>query len=278
MKSSLAAMTCACERFITAYPDHQGSIAFLITSDEEGTAINGTQKVVQELLKRKETITWCIVGEASSEKQFGDVIKVGRRGSLNGVLTIQGKQGHIAYPLKADNPIHKSLAALDELSKTQWDQGNAYFPPTSLQISNIHAGTGANNVIPGFLEVVFNFRYSTEVSAELLQQQVHEILDRHALRYDLAWQLSGKPFLSPIGDLYAATDQAIRKVANVQPSPATTGGTSDGRFIIDTGCELLEIGPMNESIHQINEHITLAELDLLTEVYYEVMVTLLGNN
>lgn len=275
MKSSLAAMVCACERFIHDYPDHSGSIGFLITSDEEGKAVDGTRYVVDKLIERKEKITYCVVGEASSENQFGDMIKVGRRGSLNGVLTVHGKQGHVAYPHKADNPIHKSLAALDELVKTRWDEGNKHFPPTSLQISDIHSGTNANNVIPNDLKAFFNFRFSNEVSAEELRQQVHAILDKHHFKYDLEWQLSGEPFLSHLGSLLEATKSAIKKITGKETEPSTTGGTSDGRFIIRTGCEILEVGPINASIHKIDEHIALDELELLTQVYQQILMGLL---
>lgn len=276
MKSSLAAMVSACEQFINDYPNHKGSIAFLITSDEEGNATHGTKRVVEELIARKEKINWCIVGEASSEEQFGDIIKIGRRGSLNGKLIIHGKQGHIAYPHKADNPIPKSMLAIHELTHTVWDKGNEYFQPTSFQISNIHSGTGANNVIPSFLEVIFNFRFSTAVTPDQLKKQVHEILDKHNLTYDLDWHLSGEPFLSKVGELLKASTKAIEKVAGIKPEPTTGGGTSDARFIVKTGCEILEIGPNNHSIHQIDEHIKIEELELLTQVYYEVLVELLA--
>ncbi len=275
MKSSLAAMVCSCEIFLKKYPNHKGSIAFLITSDEEGQAIHGTRYVVNQLLQRKEKITWCIVGEASSENQFGDIVKIGRRGSLNGSLIIHGEQGHIAYPQKASNPIHRSLRALDELCKTLWDQGNDYFPPSSFQISNLHAGTGRNNVIPGSLEVLFNFRFSSDVTPDQLQQRVHEILDNYGLQYTLQWQVSGDPFISELGDLFTATSKAIEKIMGIKPHPSTTGGTSDGRFITKMGCEIVEVGPINESIHKINENITLEELNMLTQVYYEIMVSLL---
>lgn len=277
MKSSLAAMICACEKFIELHPNHKGSIAFLITSDEEGPSTHGTKLVVEKLLTRNEKITWCIVGEASSEKSFGDVIKIGRRGSLNGKLVIHGKQGHIAYPQIADNPIHKSALALNELSTTIWDQGNEYFPPTSFQISNIHAGTGTTNVIPGFLEIIFNFRFSNAVTADELKDRVQQILAQHHLPYDLDWQVSGDPFLSQEGPLFKASCQAIEKVTGLKTRASTDGGTSDGRFIIKTGCELLEIGPINQSIHQIDEHIIVKDLELLMQVYYEVLVNLLVN-
>lgn len=275
MKSSLAAMICACEDFLRDHPNHKGSIGFLITSDEEGPAVFGTKYVVDKLVERKEQITYCVVGEASSETQFGDTIKVGRRGTLNGVLKIHGKQGHVAYPHKADNPIHKSLSALDELSKTKWDNGNEHFPPTSFQISNIHSGTHANNVIPNHLDTAFNFRFSNEVTAEQLKQQVHTILDKHNFKYDLEWQESGTPFLSKSGHLLDKTIQAIEKIARIKTKPSTTGGTSDGRFIIKTGCELLEVGPINDSIHKIDEHISVEELDLLTQVYQQILIGLL---
>lgn len=274
MKSSLAAMVCATERLVARYPNHEGSIGFLITSDEEGPAIEGTARVVAELIKRQEKITWCIVGEASSEQQFGDVVKVGRRGSLSGKLIIHGKQGHIAYPKKADNPIHKSLKALLALTTTIWGSGDKYFPATSFQISNIHAGTGANNVIPGQLVIDFNFRYGSANSAELLMQEVHSILDAQCLNYELQWAPSSQPFLSKLGKLYAASCQAIQKVTSLDPRPATDGGTSDGRFIIKTGCEVIEIGPINEPIHQVNEYIAVNDLESLTNVYYEILVSL----
>ncbi|MBA2654413.1 MAG: succinyl-diaminopimelate desuccinylase [Gammaproteobacteria bacterium] len=276
MKSSLAAMVCACEQFIEENPRYSGSIAFLITSDEEGPSTDGTKRVVAELLKRNENINWCIVGEASSENKFGDVIKVGRRGSLNGTLKIHGKQGHIAYPQKADNPIHKSLAALNELTQIQWDQGNEYFPPTSFQISNLHSSSGATNVIPGELEAIFNFRFGTPSTVDGLKQQVLSTLNKHGLKYDIDWKYSGEPFFSQPGELFNAATAAIEKVAQIKPRPSTDGGTSDGRFIFKTGCEILEIGPINQSIHQINEHINVKDLDLLTQVYYEILTALLA--
>lgn len=276
MKSSLAAMVCACEDFIKANPQHQGSIGFLITSDEEGPSIHGTKHVVQELLQRNEKIDWCIVGEASSQDKLGDIVKVGRRGSLGGTLIIHGKQGHIAYPHKAINPIHQGLAALDQLSKTIWDTGNDFFPPTSFQISNIHAGTGANNVIPHHLEVAFNFRFSTATNAQELKHKVHTLLDSHQLNYSIEWHESGEPFLSKLGSLFTATSHAVKKIVGISPTPATDGGTSDGRFIFKTGCEILELGPNNDSIHKIDEHINIQELDLLTLLYKEIMTSLLG--
>lgn len=275
MKSALAAMVVACERFVAEHPGHHGSIAFLITSDEEGPSINGTVKVIDTLEARQEKITWCLVGEPSSSQQLGDVIKNGRRGSLNGNLTILGKQGHVAYPHLASNPIHLALPALTVLSQAEWDQGNAFFPATSFQISNIQSGTGATNVIPANLEVLFNFRFSTEVTAEQLKQRTHEILDRHGLRYELTWTLSGQPFLTAEGELVAAAQQAIRQVTGLTTELSTGGGTSDGRFIAPTGAQVLELGVLNASIHQIDEHVNVADLEPLTEIYQQILTQLL---
>jgi succinyl-diaminopimelate desuccinylase len=274
MKSSLAAMVCACEQFILDYPDHKGSIAFLITSDEEGKAIHGTRHVIDKLLERNEKITWCIVGEASSEEMFGDVIKVGRRGSLNGKLILSGRQGHVAYPQRADNPIHKSIPLLYALLHEVWDEGNTYFPPTSFQISKIYSGTNPNNVIPSQLEIAFNFRFGTATTAKLLQQRVHAMLPQGKLSH-IDWHLSGEPFLSKLGSLFSTSSTVIKKVTGVNTRLSTGGGTSDARFIIKMGCEILEIGPVNHSIHQIDECIHLEELKLLTQVYYEILVSLL---
>ncbi|QLH43144.1 MAG: succinyl-diaminopimelate desuccinylase [Coxiellaceae bacterium] len=276
MKGSLAAMVIACEAFITKHPQHKGSLGFLITSDEEGKAVNGTVKVVEHLRAHGPVITWCLVGEASCEQQFGDTIKIGRRGSLNGHLLIKGKQGHIAYPSLADNPIHKATSALTELTQQQWDNGNPQFPPTSFQISNIHAGTGADNVIPGQLEVIFNFRYSPASTAEQLQQQVLQILDKHRLNYEIHWRHSGKPFLTAQGDLLNATVSAIETVARQTPKLSTGGGTSDGRFIATLGCQVIEFGPSNGSIHQIDEHVKVDELLQLAQVYERILTQLLG--
>jgi succinyl-diaminopimelate desuccinylase len=275
MKGGLAAMVVAAEQFIAHYPQHRGSIAFLITSDEEGPAQDGTRKVVEYLQAHDETITWCIVGEPSSETHVGDTIKVGRRGSLNGVLTIHGKQGHIAYPQLADNPIHRSLAALTQLCAEQWDTGHPLFPSTSLQISNIHAGVGASNVIPGHIEITFNLRYSPAVTADQLQQRIYAILDQQALHYTIEWTQSGAPFLSPSGVLLTATQQAIQQVAGITPILSTGGGTSDGRFIAPLGCELLELGPCNATIHQSNEHICIADLIQVTQFYQIILYKLL---
>lgn len=277
MKTALAAMVVASERFVAKHPDHKGSIAFLITSDEEGPSINGTVKVIETLEARQEKIDWCLVGEPSSTHVLGDVIKNGRRGSLNGILTVQGHQGHVAYPHLANNPIHAAALALHELCQEVWDQGDEYFPATSFQISNIHSGTGANNVIPGHLDVTFNFRYSTEVTAELLKQRVHEILDRHQLQYTIQWTLSGLPFLTPVGELVNAAKQAIQAVAGVEARLSTSGGTSDGRFIAPTGAQVLELGVLNATIHQINEHVNIAELEPLAEIYEQILVQLLAH-
>lgn len=275
MKTALAAMVVACERFVAQHPDHQGSIAFLITSDEEGPSINGTVKVVEALEARQEKIKWCLVGEPSSTSTLGDIVKNGRRGSLNGILTVLGKQGHVAYPHLADNPIHRAAPVLAALANEVWDQGNDFFPATSFQVSNIQAGTGANNVIPGELEVVFNFRFSTEVTAEQLKQRVHHILDSHGLNYELQWSLSGEPFLTPEGELVAAAQQAILEVQGIETTLSTSGGTSDGRFIAPTGAQVLELGVLNATIHQINEHVNVDELDPLTEIYQKILTRLL---
>ncbi|AXI03351.1 succinyl-diaminopimelate desuccinylase [Aquirhabdus parva] len=275
MKSALAAMVVACERFVEAHPTHDGSIAFLITSDEEGPSINGTVKVIETLEARQEKITWCLVGEPSSTKTLGDVIKNGRRGSLNGILTIHGKQGHVAYPHLADNPIHRAAPAITDLSREVWDQGNAFFPATTFQISNIAAGTGANNVIPADIEVVFNFRFSTEVTAEQLKARTHAILDQHGLKYTLNWSLSGLPFLTAEGELVAAAQTAIRDIARIDTELSTSGGTSDGRFIAPTGAQVLELGVLNATIHQIDERVDVASLEPLTDIYERILVELL---
>ncbi|MCG7533493.1 succinyl-diaminopimelate desuccinylase [Pseudoalteromonas sp. OOF1S-7] len=275
MKGSLAAMVVATERFVARFPDHNGSISFLITSDEEGPFINGTTKVVDLLEARNEKIDMCLVGEPSSREQLGDVVKNGRRGSLTGHLSVKGIQGHVAYPHLARNPIHQSTPALTELSTTQWDQGNAFFPATSFQISNIHGGTGAGNVIPGSLDVQFNFRFSTEVTAEQLKARVCEILDRHGLDYDLHWTLNGLPFLTEPGPLLNVTLEAIKTVTGIDANPETTGGTSDGRFIAQTGCKVIELGPVNATIHQVNECVSTESLDQLAEIYELILEKLL---
>lgn len=276
MKSSIAAMVCACENFLsdkTAISTLQsaGSIAFLITSDEEGPAINGTVKVIEHLTSNNEKIDWCLVGEPSSTDTLGDEIKNGRRGSLGGDLTIHGVQGHIAYPQLAKNPVHLFAGALQDLCNEAWDKGNEYFPATSFQISNINGGTGASNVIPGELNVQFNLRFSTELTDQKIKQRVETILNKHKLDYTLNWSLSGQPFLTPNGELVEAAKRAIKSVCKIETKLSTTGGTSDGRFIAPTGAQVVELGPVNKSIHKINENINLADLEKLTEVYTEIL-------
>ncbi len=275
MKTSIAAFVTACERLVAEHPDHSGSIALLITSDEEGDAYDGTTKVVDALKARGETIDYCIVGEPTAVNRLGDTIKNGRRGSLSGNLTIKGKQGHIAYPHLAVNPVHTFAPALAELVATEWDQGNAYFPATGFQISNIQGGTGATNVIPGSLNVKFNFRFSTESTDSGLKQRVHEILDKHGLDYDLQWSLSGQPFLTEAGELTQVAQAAIAEVCGISAELSTTGGTSDGRFIKAIARELIELGPVNASIHQIDEHIELGAVPELSAVYQNIMKRLL---
>ena len=276
MKTALAAMVIASERFTAKHPNHKGSIAFLITSDEEGPAINGTVKVIEALEARNEKMTWCLVGEPSSTHQLGDIIKNGRRGSLNAKLTVKGKQGHVAYPHLAVNPIHTASKALAELCETVWDNGNEYFPATSFQISNLNAGTGATNVVPGVMTSLFNFRYSTEVTAEELKARTLEILDRNNVEYDIVWTHSGLPFLTPAGELVNAAKNAIRNVTGVEAELSTSGGTSDGRFIAPTGAQVLELGVLNASIHQIDEHVNVADLEPLAEIYEQILIGLLA--
>jgi len=275
MKGSLASMITACENFINEHPQHKGSIGFLITSDEEGPSINGTVKVIKHLEARNEKIDMCLVGEPSSTNKLGDVVKNGRRGSLSGNLTIIGKQGHVAYPHLAENPIHTSAPALAELAAEEWDQGNDFFPATSFQISNINSGTGANNVIPGECEIMFNLRFSTEVTEELLKQRVEAILDKHNLNYELQWVLSGQPFLTPEGELVEATCKAIKEICGHDTELSTAGGTSDGRFIAPTGAQVLELGPLNATIHQVNEHVKADDLITLSKIYQRMMEHLL---
>ncbi len=275
MKGSLAAMVTACEAFVAEHPEHRGSLGFLITSDEEGPSIDGTVKVVEHLQAQHERIDWCLVGEPSSRERLGDVIKNGRRGSLNGKLRVRGRQGHVAYPHLAANPVHLAAPALAELAAMEWDQGNAHFPPTSLQISNINAGTGAENVIPGDLRALFNLRYSTEIDAAAIQQRVHALLDRHGLDYSLEWRLSGEPFLTPAGELVEAARAAIHELVGLETELSTSGGTSDGRFIAPTGAQVLELGPLNATIHQVNECVAVADLDLLAAVYQRILQKLL---
>lgn len=275
MKGSIAAMVTACERFIAANQVHQGSIAFLITSDEEGPATGGTVKVIETLEARGEKIDWCLVGEPSSTNKVGDVVKNGRRGSLNGHLTIKGKQGHIAYPHLANNPIHLMAPVLNELCQIEWDQGNEDFPPTSFQVSNLNSGTGVTNVIPGIAEIVFNFRYSTESTHEQLQQQVETVLNKHGLEYDLAWSLSGKPFRTASGPLVDAVKSAIYANTGYDTELSTSGGTSDGRFIAPTGAQVVELGPLNATIHQVDECVSVKDLDTLSDIYETLLQNLL---
>lgn len=276
MKGSLAAMVTATERFLNAYPNHQGSLAWLITSDEEGPAVNGTRKVMEYLSDRNDYIDWCIVGEPSSTAHVGDVIKNGRRGSLTGELTIRGIQGHVAYPHLVKNPIHLAAPALAALSTTQWDKGNDFFPATSFQISNIHAGTGAGNVVPGELQVMFNFRFSTESSAEELQARTHHILQQHHLDYHIDWTLFGSPFLTERGRLIDAAQAAIHAEVGTHSTLSTSGGTSDGRFIAPYGTEVIELGPCNDTIHKVNECTRISELETLSSIYERIMTNLLG--
>ncbi|HIF9064948.1 TPA: succinyl-diaminopimelate desuccinylase [Photobacterium damselae] len=271
MKGSLACMIVAIERFIAENPDYQGSIGLLITSDEEGPFINGTTRVVDTLEARNEKIDLCIVGEPSSTLVVGDVVKNGRRGSITGDLTVKGIQGHVAYPHLADNPVHRALPALAELAAKTWDNGNDYFPPTSFQIPNINAGTGASNVVPGECQVQFNFRFSTELTDEAIKAQVHEILDQHQLDYHLNWTLSGHPFLTEKGTLVDAVVAAIEEVAHITPELSTSGGTSDGRFIARTGAQVIELGPVNATIHKVNECVKIEDLELLTDMYQKVL-------
>ena len=275
MKGALAAMITATEGFLAVYPEHKGSIAFLITSDEEGPSIDGTRKVVEALSARGERIDYALVGEPSSHERLGDVVKHGRRGSLTGKLKVQGKQGHVAYPHLADNPIHTAAPALAALAAEQWDQGNEHFPPTSLQISNLNAGTGADNVIPDALTAIFNLRFSTELTPEAIQERVQALLDEHGLDYQLDWHLSGLPFLTPAGELLDAGRDAIKAVTGVETKPSTVGGTSDGRFIAPTGAQVLELGPVNATIHKVNECVAVAELDQLAAIYAEMLRRLL---
>jgi succinyl-diaminopimelate desuccinylase len=275
MKGSIAAFITAIEAFVAEHPDHDGSIALLITSDEEGIAVDGTVRVVEVLKARNELIDYCIVGEPTSVDRLGDMIKNGRRGSLSGTLTVKGIQGHIAYPHLAKNPIHMAAPAIAELANTKWDEGNEYFPSTTWQASNINGGTGAANVIPGEVTVLFNFRFSTASTVESLKTRVHEILDRHNLEYDLQWENSGKPYLTPRGSLVDAVSAAIRTVTGIEPELSTSGGTSDGRFIADICPQVVELGPRNATIHKINEYVEVADLDQLPQIYRLTMESLL---
>ena len=274
MKGGLASMVTATEDFIKDNPNHNGRIAFLITSDEEGVAVNGTVKVMEYLAENNQKIDYCLLGEPSSTSITGDVIKNGRRGSLNGVMKVHGKQGHVAYPHLAKNPIHHVSPALNDLCKQEWDNGNDYFPATSFQISNIHSGDGVTNVIPGDATVMFNFRYSTETTKKELQKKVHEILDSHNLDYSIEWSHSGYPFLTPQGELVSACIEAIKKTKGIEPELSTSGGTSDGRFIAQEGTQVIELGPVNATIHQVNESVLVQDLDDLSEIYYQVLTNI----
>ncbi|SCZ55755.1 succinyl-diaminopimelate desuccinylase [Thiohalomonas denitrificans] len=278
MKGSIAAFVTACERFLTRHPEPRGSIAFLITSDEEGPAQDGTVKVVEHLEQRGEKVDWCLVGEPSSTSEVGDVVKNGRRGSLNGRLVVRGTQGHVAYPHLADNPIHHLAPALDALYRKVWDEGNEFFPPTTFQVSNIHGGTGATNVIPGEVEALVNFRFSTESSADELKKRVHAILDARNLNYSIDWSLSGDPFLTPRGALVEATVAAIRAETGREPDVNTAGGTSDGRFIAPTGAQVIELGPLNATIHKVNEQVRVEHLEELSAIYERILERLFGTD
>ena len=275
MKGGLASMVTATENFVQDNPDHNGTIAFLITSDEEGVAINGTVKVMDYLKENDTKIDYCLLGEPSSTSITGDVIKNGRRGSLNGVINVNGQQGHVAYPHLARNPIHFIAPALNDLCLQEWDSGNEYFPATSFQISNFHSGGGVTNVVPGEAKVMFNFRYSTETTKEELMAKVHEILDNHKIDYTLDWHHSGDPFLTPVGDLVSACVSAIEETKDITPELSTSGGTSDGRFIAQEGTQVVELGPVNATIHQINESILVKDLEDLSSIYTKVLTRIL---
>ena len=275
MKTSIAAFVVALRDFIKAHPDHPGSLAVMFTSDEEGPATDGTVRVVEALARRGEKLDYCIVGEPTSVKRFGDMIKNGRRGSLSGILTVNGVQGHVAYPHMARNPIHEVAAAIAEMATTEWDRGNEYFPPTTWQVSNFTAGTGANNVIPGSARVQFNFRFSTASTVESLQTRVHGILDKHGVQYDLEWRYDGRPFLTRKGDLVDAVSRAIKEVTGVDTELSTSGGTSDGRFIADICPQVVEFGPSNATIHKVNECVPVADVEMLPKVYLRILQLLL---
>jgi succinyl-diaminopimelate desuccinylase len=275
MKGSIAAMITAVERFIERYPDHNGSIGFLLTSDEEGPATDGTVKVIDWLESRKEAIDWCLVGEPSSTAKVGDVIKNGRRGSLGAELTVKGIQGHVAYPHLARNPVHQAVAAINELVSQEWDNGNEFFPATTFQISNINAGTGATNVIPGDLKILFNFRFSTEVTDLELRARAESILNKHKLEYHIDWTLSGNPFLTAEGTLVDAAKSAVSTVCNYETELSTSGGTSDGRFIAPTGAQVVELGPLNATIHKLDEHVSVDDLNILSRIYEQLLINLL---
>lgn len=276
MKGSLAAMVVAAERFVAANPNHRGRLAFLITSDEEASATHGTVKVVEALMARNERLDYCLVGEPSSTERVGDVVKNGRRGSITANLHIHGVQGHVAYPHLADNPVHRAMPALNELVAIEWDRGNEFFPPTSMQIANVQAGTGSNNVIPGDLYVQFNFRFSTELTDAMIKQRVEKLLERHQLNYSIEWRLSGQPFLTSRGALVDAVVNAVEHYSELTPQLLTTGGTSDGRFIAQMGAQVVELGPVNATIHKVNECVNAADLQLLSRMYQRIMEQLVA--
>ena len=275
MKSGLAAMVVAFERFVAEHPDHPGTLAFLVTSDEEGRARDGTLKVVEALTARGETMDWCVLGEPSSQARLGDVIRIGRRGSLSGMLEVRGIQGHVAFPQLADNPIRRFAPVLSHLHEIEWDQGNEHFPPTSFQVVDLRSGVGAPNVTPDVLNARFNFRYSTEWNFRELQKRVEAVLDEHQIDYELEWHLSGEPFLTKAGNLIEAVSEAVREQTGSLPELSTGGGTSDGRFISPAGVDVVELGPVNASIHKVNEHVRIADVASLTTMYQRVMERLL---
>ncbi len=275
MKGSLAAMMTATRQFVLDYPSHKGCIAFLITSDEEGPFINGTVKVVEELMKRGQTIDYSIVGEPSSSNQLGDVIKIGRRGSLTCWLTVKGIQGHVAYPHLADNAIHKASHFINALTKIKWDEGNQYFPPTSLQVTHVNAGE-AGNIVPGETAIEFNIRYSTEQTHQRLKEQINNLVEQHVENYDISWKLNGEPFITESHELIDAVSESIQKICNIQTSAETSGGTSDGRFIAKTGAQIVELGPLNKTIHQVNECVNIDDLEKLSQIYYQTLIRLLS--
>ncbi|EPL6453082.1 MULTISPECIES: succinyl-diaminopimelate desuccinylase [Providencia] len=275
MKGSVAAMIVAAERFVEKHPNHQGRLAFLITSDEEADAHDGTVKVVEALMQRNETVDYCLVGEPSSQSKLGDIIKNGRRGSITANLTVLGTQGHVAYPHLADNPVHRAAAFLQELTATTWDNGNAFFPATTMQIANIRAGTGASNVIPGELFIQFNFRFSTELTDTLIRDRVTEMLSRYGLKYRIEWSLSGQPFLTDSGKLVSATLQAIQELTGRTAELSTSGGTSDGRFIAQMGTQVIELGPLNATIHKVDECVSVEDLQQLALIYERIMELLI---
>jgi len=275
MKGSIAAMVTAVERFVAAQPEHPGTMALLLTSDEEGPSINGTRKVIEELESRGTKIDWCLVGEPTCEAQLGDRIKNGRRGSLGGTLRVYGTQGHVAYPHLASNPIHLLTPVLTELAGITWDNGNEFYPPTSFQISNINAGTGADNVIPGHVDIMFNFRYSTEVTEQELRQRIEKLLQQNRLEYDLDWKLSGEPFLTTGGKLLDAVREAVNDITGIEAKLSTGGGTSDGRFVAPTDAEVVELGPVNATIHKIDECVRVKDLDTLSAIYEKCLDLLL---